>query len=135
MRAASALSWTGIPRLVAAHTENSTFPARAKLTGDAYMSRSLGPALQEMESLDETFSAAGPLRQLLGSRPAVVLTAMKPFPADMLKTLKMTTEQGRQVQAVWKELHDDEASWSHITRATNSYRTPPTTSSSTAPTS
>jgi len=115
MQAASALSWTGIPRLVAAHTENSTFPARAKLTGDAYMSRSLGSALQEMESLDATFSAAGQLRQL-GSRPVVVLTAMKPFPADMLKTVKMTPEQGRQVQAVWKELHDDEASWSHRTR-------------------
>jgi len=28
----------------------------------------------------------------------------------------MTPEQGRQVQAVWKELHDEEASWSHHTR-------------------
>jgi pimeloyl-ACP methyl ester carboxylesterase len=115
MKAASALSWTGIPRLVAAHTENSTFPARAKLTDDAYISRSLGSALQEMESLDATFAAAGQLRQL-GSRPVVVLTATKPFPADMLTKVKMTPEQGRQVQAVWKELHDEEASWSHHTR-------------------
>ena len=62
-----------------------------------------------------TLSAAGQLRQL-GSRPVVVLTAMKPFPADMLKTLKMTTEQGRQVQAIWQELHNEEASWSQRTR-------------------
>jgi pimeloyl-ACP methyl ester carboxylesterase len=115
MKAASALSWTGIPRLVAAHTENSTVPARAKLTGDAYISRSLGSALQEMESLGATLSAAGQLRQL-GSRPVVVLTAMKPFPADMLKTLKMSTEQGRQVQVVWKQMHDEEASWSDHSR-------------------
>jgi pimeloyl-ACP methyl ester carboxylesterase len=115
MRTASALSWTGIPRLVAAHTENSAFPARAKLADDAYISRSLGSAVQEMESLGTTLSAAGQLRQL-GSRPVVVLTAMKPFPADMLKTLKMTTEQGRQVQAIWQELHNEEASWSQRTR-------------------
>jgi pimeloyl-ACP methyl ester carboxylesterase len=115
MKTASALSWTGIPRLVAAHTENSTFPARAKRADDAYISRSLGSAVQEMESLGATLSAAGRFRQL-GSRPVVVLTAMKPFPADMLKTLKLTTEQGRQVQAIWKELHDEEASWSDRTR-------------------
>jgi hypothetical protein len=46
----------------------------------------------------------------------VVLTATKPFPADMLTKVKMTPEQGRQVQAVWKDLHDEEASWSHHTR-------------------
>jgi len=115
MRTANALSWTGIPRLVAAHTENTTFPARAKLLDDAYLSRSLGSALKEMESLGATLSAAGQLREL-GSRPVVVLTAMKPFPPDMLKTVKITPEQGLQVQAVWKELHNEEASWSHHSR-------------------
>jgi pimeloyl-ACP methyl ester carboxylesterase len=115
MKAASALSWTGIPRLVATHTENSTFPPRAKQLDDAFISRSLGSALQEMESLDATLSAAGHLREL-GSRPIVVLTAMKPFPPDMLKTVKITPEEGLQVQAVWKELHNEEASWSHHSR-------------------
>jgi pimeloyl-ACP methyl ester carboxylesterase len=115
MKAASALSWTGIPRLVEAHTDNPTFPAQAKLAQDAYFSRSLGSALQELDSLDATFAAAAQLRQL-GDRPLVVLTAMKPYPPAMLKATQMTAEQGRRMQAVWKDMHDDEASWSHHSR-------------------
>jgi pimeloyl-ACP methyl ester carboxylesterase len=114
-KVASALSWTGIPRLVAAHTESPTIPAQAKLAEDAYASRSLGSALQELESLDATLSAAGQLRQL-GDRPIVVLTAAKPYPAAMLKAMEMTSEQGRRLQAVWKEMHDEEAAWSHHSR-------------------
>src|ERR1700722_8865263 len=40
-KAANALSWTGIPRLVAAHSESPTIPAQAKHAEDAYVSRSL----------------------------------------------------------------------------------------------
>jgi pimeloyl-ACP methyl ester carboxylesterase len=114
-KAANALSWTGIPRLVAAHTESPTIPVQAKLAEDAYFSRSLAAALQELESLGATLSAAGQLRQL-GDRPMVVLTATKPYPADTLKTLKMTVDQGRRLQTEWKALHDEEASWSHHSR-------------------
>jgi pimeloyl-ACP methyl ester carboxylesterase len=39
-----------------------------------------------------TLSAAGQLRQL-GDRPIVVLTATKPYPAEMLKAMQMTTEK------------------------------------------
>ena len=115
MKAASALSWTGIPRLVAAHTDSPTIPVQAKLAEDAYLSLSLGSALQELDSLDATFAAAGQLRDL-GDRPIVVLTAMKPYPAAMLKAVQMTTEQGQRMQAAWKDMHDDEASWSHHSR-------------------
>jgi pimeloyl-ACP methyl ester carboxylesterase len=114
-KVASALSWTGIPRLVASHTESPTIPAQAKHAEDAYAGRSLGSALQELESLDATLSAAGQLRKL-GDRPLVVLTAMKPYPAAMLKGMQMTTEQGRQIQAAWRDMHNDEASWSHHSR-------------------
>ncbi len=115
LKAASALSWTGIPRLVEIHTANHTFPAQAKLTEDAYFSRSLSSAILELDALNATFSAAGQLRQL-DDRPVVVLTATKPYPAAMLKQIQMTPEQGQRVQAAWKELHDDEASWSHHSR-------------------
>jgi pimeloyl-ACP methyl ester carboxylesterase len=114
-KVASALSWTGIPRLVAAHTESPTIPAQAKLAEDAYASRSLGSALQELESLDVTLATAGQLRQL-GDRPIVVLTAAKPYPAAMLKAMQMTSEQGERMQAVWKEMHNEEAAWSHHSR-------------------
>jgi pimeloyl-ACP methyl ester carboxylesterase len=65
--------------------------------------------------LDATLAAAGQLRQL-ADRPLVVLTATKPYPAAMLKGMQMTTEQGRQVQAAWRDMHNDEASWSQHSR-------------------
>jgi sugar lactone lactonase YvrE/pimeloyl-ACP methyl ester carboxylesterase len=115
LKTADALSWTGIPRLVETHTVNPTIPAQAKLAEDAYFSRSLSSALQELESLDATLSAAGRLRQL-EDRPMVVLTATKPYPAATLKAMQMTTEQGLRIQAAWKEMHNEEASWSHRSR-------------------
>jgi pimeloyl-ACP methyl ester carboxylesterase len=115
LKAANALSWTGIPRLVEAHSANSTFPAQAKVTQDAYFSRSLSSAIQELDFLNATFSSAGQLRQL-EDRPIVVLTATKPYPAAMLKALQMTTEQGQRIQTAWKEMHNEEAAWSHHSR-------------------
>jgi len=112
---ANALSWTGIPRLVAAHAESPTIPVQAKRAEDAYLSVSLGAALQELESLNATLAAAGQLRQL-GDRPLVVLTAAKPYSAGMLKAMHMTTEQGQRMQTAWLEMQDEEARWSHHSR-------------------
>lgn len=114
-KVASALSWTGIPRLINSYTENKTVPPQAKLAEDAYFSSSLAAALQELQSLGATLATAGQLRQL-GDRPIVVLTATKPLPSAALKALKMTDEQGQQIKTVWTALHDDEASWSHHSR-------------------
>jgi pimeloyl-ACP methyl ester carboxylesterase len=115
LKVAGALSWTGIPRLIAANSANPSVPPQAKRAEDAYTSRSLSSALQEGESLEATLAAAGQLRQL-GDRPLVVLTATKPYPAAMLKAVQLTPDQGHKIQAVWKELHNDEASWSHHSR-------------------
>jgi pimeloyl-ACP methyl ester carboxylesterase len=115
LKAAKALSWTGITRLISSQSENSTAPRQAQLASTAYISSSIGAALEEGESLDATLSAAGQLRQL-GDRPLVVLTATKPLPAAVLKTVQMSPEQGQRMQAEWKLLHDDEASWSHHSR-------------------
>lgn len=115
LKAASALSWTGITRIVASRSQDSKAPRQAQLASAAYISSSIGAALEEGESLDATLAAAGQLRQL-GDRPIVVLTATKPLPAAMLKTVQMTPQQGQRMQAEWKLLHDDEASWSHHSR-------------------
>jgi pimeloyl-ACP methyl ester carboxylesterase len=113
LRAANALSWMGIPRLVASRTNNdSGIPLQAKQAQDAYFSRSVQSVLREEESVDVTFSAAGRLRDL-GDRPTVVLTAMKPLPADVLKSTQLTVEQGQRLQTEWKKMHVEEASWSH----------------------
>jgi pimeloyl-ACP methyl ester carboxylesterase len=114
-KVASALSWTGIPRIIAARTESKTIPTQAKRAEDAYISRSLAAALDELESLSATLASAGQLREL-GDRPLVVLTATKPLPSDALKSLNMTDEQGQRIKSEWTALHDDEASWSHHSR-------------------
>jgi pimeloyl-ACP methyl ester carboxylesterase len=115
MKAANALSWTGIPRLVSSYSDNATVPAKAKAANDAYISYSLAAALQELDSLGATLASAGQLRQL-GDRPIVVLTAMKPLPPAVLKAASLTEEQALQIRTVWKAMHDDEASWSHRSR-------------------
>jgi pimeloyl-ACP methyl ester carboxylesterase len=116
LKAASALSWTGITRLLSSRSDSGgNFPHQAQLANNAYISSSIGAALEEGQSLDATLAAAGQLRQL-GDRPLVVLTATKPLPEAVLKGVQMTPEQGRRMQAAWKLLHDDEASWSQHSR-------------------
>jgi pimeloyl-ACP methyl ester carboxylesterase len=100
---------------VAAHADNPTIPVQARHAEGAYVSRSLGSALQELEALDATLAAAGRLRQL-GDRPIVVLTATKPYPAAMLKAMQMTAAQAQRMQSAWQQMHDEEASWSHHSR-------------------
>ena len=107
----AATAWTGLPRLVTRSLGQAKAPGRANSAMVAYLPRSLRPMLDELAAIDETFLEAGALRSL-GDRPLIVLTAAAPIaPAD-LATMGLTPEQGRQMQAVWFDLHRDEASWS-----------------------
>jgi pimeloyl-ACP methyl ester carboxylesterase len=115
LKVANALSWTGIPRIMASRSDSPGMPARAKSVQDAYISRSAQSLLEEANSVESTLSSSGQLRQL-GERPIVVLTALKPLPAETLGAMHLTVAQGQQIQAVWKAMHDDEASWSHRSR-------------------
>ena len=114
LSAVAALSWTGIVRLVPDGGPSKLPPAAVAAAG-AYTSTSLGPTLDELKGLAATLGAAGQHRQL-GDRPLVVLTAMAPMPADVLKSVGMTREQGERMQAAWKALHDEEAAWSTHSR-------------------
>jgi pimeloyl-ACP methyl ester carboxylesterase len=67
--------------------------------------------LKETDAFGETLAEAGTARQL-SDRPLFVLTGMEPVSAEVLAYLKLTPEQGRQYQEIWKNLHDEEASWS-----------------------
>ena len=108
---AAALAWMGVPRLFTGSVGHAQAPARANAAMSAYLPRSLQPMLDEQAAIDETFSAAGALRSL-GERPLVVLTAAAPLQAADLAALKLTSEQGQRLQAVWLKLHDEETSWS-----------------------
>ena len=114
LSAVAALSWTGIMRLLPDGAPPKLPPAAISAAG-AYTSTSLGPTLDELKGLAATLEAAGRYRQL-ADRPLVVLTAMAPMPADVLKTVGMTREQGDRMQAAWKALHDEEAMWSTHSR-------------------
>ena len=108
---AAAVAWMGVPRLFAGSVGHPQAPARANAAMSAYLPRSLQPMLDEQAAIDATFSDAGALRSL-GERPLVVLTAAAPMQSADLAALKLTSEQGQRLQAVWFELHDEETSWS-----------------------
>jgi hypothetical protein len=46
------------------------------------------------------------------SWPEYMLTSTSPLSQEVLASLKLTPEQGRQYLEIWKGLHDEESSWS-----------------------
>lgn len=118
IRIGAALSWTGLVRLAV----GSAPPMPNQSAGDvrivsAYGPNSLASALKELDALPAIFAEAGTLREL-GDRPLVVLTAAKKMPDQTRETLKLTPEGAAAMQRVWKEMHEDEASWSSRSRHT-----------------
>lgn len=111
-RIGAALNWTGGVRAVV--TSFKKMPNQRDIDDraiKAYASTSLGSMLKESDSLEQTLAEAGTFRQL-GNRPVYVLTAMKPLPEEALAQLKLTPEGDRQRLLIWKEMQDEEASWS-----------------------
>jgi pimeloyl-ACP methyl ester carboxylesterase len=110
IKAAAALSWTGVlravPRPIPPH-----WPVEAARAAAAYVPTSLGSMLEEGDALDTTLAQAGELRNL-GDRPIVVLTAMAPMDSSILASLEIDRAKGEEFQALWRSLHDEEASWS-----------------------
>jgi pimeloyl-ACP methyl ester carboxylesterase len=108
---AAALAWTGLPRVVAQSIGHAKAPSRANAAMSAHLPLSLRAMLNEQAAIDETFREAGTLRSL-GNRPLIVLTAAAPIAAGDLARVGLTSEQSQRLQAVWFDLHRDEASWS-----------------------
>jgi pimeloyl-ACP methyl ester carboxylesterase len=113
-RVLSALSWTGISHLLP-DTDVPGMPERIKPVGKAYLGETIGGSLKEMDGIEATFRESGELRTL-GDRPLVVLAAMQPIPEDMLAAMSLTPQDGVDMQAVWKVLSADAASWSTHSR-------------------
>jgi pimeloyl-ACP methyl ester carboxylesterase len=116
IKAGAALAWTGVVR--ASPMSSNGMPNQPPLAVQAmsaYASTSLGSMVKELEALDQTFAEAGTFRQL-GERQVYVLTGMKPLSEEVLVSLKLNPEQGRQYKEIWKRMHDEEASWSTQSR-------------------
>jgi pimeloyl-ACP methyl ester carboxylesterase len=109
LRLGAAVAWTGLPRLRSQEGRAISDDVDAKVR--AYAPTSLGALLGEVEAMDETFKKAGTFRQL-GDRPVVALTATRPASDEELIMFRMSRKEDQEYQAVWKSLHDEEASWS-----------------------
>jgi hypothetical protein len=77
----------------------------------AFAPKSLRTLLAEGDAIDASLAEAMDFRHL-GDRPLVVLTAMAPLTGAELRGMKITPEQGRQVQAIWRHMHEEMAAWS-----------------------
>ena len=106
------LNWTGVVRAVVATYQNMpNQPESVHQTMKAYASTSFGPMLKESQALAQTLAEAGTFRQLV-NRPILVLTAMAPIPEQVRVNLGWTKAQAKQFQDGWKQLHDEQATWS-----------------------
>ena len=115
LKALAALTWTGWTRIPSDEGAVANMPPAAAAASKAHMATSLPGAMKELDSVDASFAQGGRLRSL-GDRPLVVLTALKPLPAEALAQLNMTRADAGRMQAAWKALHADEASWSSRSR-------------------
>lgn len=70
---------------------------------------------KEVAAFARTDVQAGRLRTL-GNRPLVVLTATRPYPEAMLAATGLTRAEADRMQAIWKVLQAEEASWSTRSR-------------------
>jgi pimeloyl-ACP methyl ester carboxylesterase len=119
-KAMAAMTWIGWTRLPSPPDTTPNISPHSRAASVAYTSTSLAAALAEAEALNQSVDQAGQIRALgphpLGDRPLVVLTATEPFPDKQLAAMKMTRAKANTMQALWKSLHDDEASWSTRSR-------------------
>jgi pimeloyl-ACP methyl ester carboxylesterase len=110
-----ALSWTGVVRLMAPRFAEANSPPHQPVHDldavAAYASTTLVSMLEEGEALEATLADSGSLRTL-GTRPVYVLTSMAPLPQQQREQLMITPEQALQFKTLWRELQDDEATWS-----------------------
>jgi pimeloyl-ACP methyl ester carboxylesterase len=105
----------GIVRLMNLCSPIPNAPQLAEQASCAYIPQTASANLQASQSFKTTLANATHFRKL-GDRPLVVLTAMQQIKPEDLKTLGLSEEQGRKFQASWRELQDDEATWSSHSR-------------------
>ena len=111
----SALAWTGLVRLVAGGGAPTDWPTDAAATASAYLPTSLDELHAETAAVDATLAAEARAR-VLGDRPLVVLTGGAEMSAERLAAERITRAEGARMQAAWKTLQDDEATWSSESR-------------------
>lgn len=117
IRAADSLAWSGAVRLFAPKGSIAPdhAPPRATLVAAAWQPQSIHAAVRESNRLSQTLSVAGQYRRL-GDRPLMVLTRTATAPPEALKALRLSADEGRRLEAEWRAMQDDEATWSTHSR-------------------
>ena len=110
-KVAATFARIGVVRKLAATDSAPPEPTHAVRATAAYASTSLPALLKEADAFNQTLSEARTFNQL-GDRPLFVLTATAPMPKSDLAAMKMTPEQGKEYQARWLQMQNEEASWS-----------------------
>lgn len=113
-KALAALAWTGIFQIVP-DPELPGMPDRIKPIVQAHRGETFGANIKEMSGIENTFRQSGALRTL-GDRPLVVLVGVQPLPKEQLAAMNLTAEDGEELQAVWREMSTDAATWSTRSR-------------------
>lgn len=111
MSAASALSRTGIVRLLYSRAGQGNRPRDAAAQMAAYSSVSIKGAKAELDGFDSTMDDARAVRGF-GDRPLIVLTALLPFKPAELKAMGMTPAEGARFKQEWRTLHAEQAAMS-----------------------
>lgn len=106
----SALAWTGLVRFAAGGTPEG-WPADVAAVSSAHLPTSLAELHAETVAIDATLAAESDAREL-GDRPLVVLTAAAQMTPAQLALAGVTATQGARMQATWKTLQADLATWS-----------------------
>src|SRR5258706_5042817 len=71
--------------------------------------------LKDGDALDAP-RPGGAISRQRADRRIVVPTGNKPRATEMMTSLKITADQAAKFQALWRSLHDEEASWSSRSR-------------------
>ena len=107
----AAMARTGLTRMVAGDVAPPRAPGVVHEASSAYAATSLASGLRETKALSATFASAQ-LSRRFGSRPIVVLSAMAEVPAAEREKQHMSVAQTERLRAAWKELQEDETTWS-----------------------
>ena len=111
----SALAWTGLVRLASGGDALPGWPTEVAAASSAFLPTSLDELRAETAAIDATLAAEA-RAHALGDRPLVVLTGAAEMSAERLALEGVTRADASRMQAAWKTLQDDEATWSSQSR-------------------
>ncbi|MCL4214469.1 MAG: alpha/beta hydrolase [Gemmatimonadales bacterium] len=114
-RVGSALARTGALRLLVDAQTPPHWPSEVGELGTAFLPASLPALAGELGALRRSLAHAAAHRSL-GDRPLLVLASVKPSSEAELTAMGLTAEEGVIRTHVWRELHEEQARWSHLGR-------------------